>query len=1063
METLSIDIETYSGAELSKTGVYRYCQDPDFEILLFGYSMDGGSVCVVDFTAGEQLPEEVLAALTDNSVTKWAYNCTYERVCISAWLKRHGYPLHNEEYAEADYLDPAAWRCTMIWSAYLGLPMSLADVGAVLGLEKQKLDTGKDLIRCFCKPCTPAKANGMRTRNMPSDYPDKWRQFKIYNERDVETELEIKRRLATFPVPEDVWAQYRQDQEINDRGILVDTTLVKNAISMDTRSHETLTSLVKQLTQLENPSSVQQMKHWLSINGMEVETLGKKQVTELIKDAPPLLREVLSLRLQLSKSSVKKYLAMQSAVCADNRIRGCFQFYGANRTGRFCLTGDHEVLTEKGWVRLDEWDERDAIACWNSRLTVVSFQQAKRVEFDYTGPMYTYQDVRIDQCSTPDHKMYVQPHYGAPWQDMTVKEMAEHSPVIPMTGNRIIRYYNDNIYLRVMLMVQADGAYTDVHSIMLNFKKRRKIERCKYLLRKAEIIFTERKHGDVTRIDIAARDVPLWLRQFKTKEFGTWLFDENPEIIFDELPNWDGYRCGPHSIQYTTCNKKNADIIQAIAHMSGRCAVMKIRHPQKDTWQTAYVLDIWENPKSGHIIKGKPVISDFDGKVYCAVTSTGYFLVRRNGRVWVTGNSGRLVQLQNLYRNSLPDLDTARELVRSGDYETVDMLYGSVPEVLSELIRTAFIAPEGKKLFVADFSAIEARVIAWLAGEKWRMQLFHNNGDIYCQSASTMFHVPVEKHGINGHLRQKGKIAELACIAEGEPVLTDLGLVLIQSVTPDMRVWDGESWVHHDGVVYRGVKEVITYDGLTATPDHLVWHNGQPVQFGTFAGNAPKRTARVYDILNAGPNHRFTVSGHLVHNCGYGGSVGALKAMGALEMGLTEDELLPLVQAWRDSNPNIVRLWWDIDAAAMTAVVDRTETYTHGLRFRRKSGMLFVRLPSGRMLTYVKPVIGTNKFGSPSLTYMGVGNTKRWERLETYGCKLCENLIQGIARDVLCYAMQTLSDCRIVAHVHDEVIIEADADASLEDICERMSRTPPWAEGLELRADGYVTPFYKKD
>lgn len=661
MNTLSIDIETYSGADLIHTGVYKYAEDPAFEILLFGYAVDGGSVQVVDLASGQTIPDEIIAALTDNSVMKWAFNCAFERVCLSRWLKLHGYHLNNESYGQredhtGDYLDPKAWRCTMIWSAYLGLPLSLAGAGSVLGLEKQKLDTGKDLIRYFCKPCAPTKANGMRTRNHPKDAPEKWRQFIVYNERDVVTEMEIQRKLAGYPVPDFVWAQYRQDQEINDRGILVDTVLVENAIAMDTRSHNELTDLVKQMTRLENPSSVQQMKRWLGENGMEVDSLGKKQVAELIKDAPAPLKDVLSLRLQLSKSSVKKYLAMQTAVCADDRIRGCFQFYGANRTGRF---------------------------------------------------------------------------------------------------------------------------------------------------------------------------------------------------------------------------------------------------------------------------------------------------------------SGRLVQLQNLYRNSLPDLNSARDLVRGGDYDSVDMLYGSVPDVLSELVRTAFIAPTGKLFFVADFSAIEARVIAWLAKEQWRIDVFHEGKDIYCASASAMFHVPVEKHGVNGHMRQKGKIAELAL--------------------------------------------------------------------------------------------------------GYGGSVGALKAMGALEMGLSEEELLPLVRAWRDSNPNIVRFWWDVDTAAMAAVADKTETETHGIRFCRKSGMLFVTLPSGRQLCYVKPVIGTNKFGSPSLTYMGIGSTKRWERLETYGPKLCENLIQAISRDILCYAMQSLSGCQIVAHVHDEVIIEADPDTSLNDICECMGRTPPWAPGLELRADGYTASYYMKD
>ena len=639
MKNISIDIESYSSVDLSTSGVYRYAEAPDFAILLFGYSVDGGEVQVVDLAQGEKIPQEILDALADNSVTKWAYNANFERVCLSRFL---GFPT-------GEYISPHSWRCTMVWAATLGLPLSLAEVGAALGLDKQKMTEGKDLIRFFCVP-------GKNGRNLPNASPDKWATFKAYNKRDVETEMAIQQRLRNFPVPDDVWEQYHLDQEINDRGILIDMKLVENAIQMDEHSREELTRKMQKLTGLDNPNSVMQMKEWLSENGLAVDTLGKKAVAALMRDCPPELRDVLELRLQLAKSSVKKYQAMQNCACMDNRARGMFQFYGANRTGRF---------------------------------------------------------------------------------------------------------------------------------------------------------------------------------------------------------------------------------------------------------------------------------------------------------------SGRLVQLQNLPQNHLPDLEQARELIRDGDYETVKMLYGDVPDTLSQLVRTAFIAPKGKQFIVADFSAIEARVIAWIAGEEWRNEVFKKGKDIYCASASQMFKVPVEKHGINGHLRQKGKIAELAL--------------------------------------------------------------------------------------------------------GYGGSTGALKAMGALDMGLQEEELKPLVDAWRGSNPNIVKLWWDVDAAVMKAAQDKTTTETHGMKFEYQSGMLFITLLSGRRLAYVKPKIGTNQFGSPAVTYMGIGGAKKWERLESYGPKFVENIIQGTARDILCYAMQTLRCCNIVAHVHDEVIIEAPLNMSLEAVCEQMSRTPPWAEGLLLRADGYTTPFYKKD
>ena len=646
MKTLSIDIETYSDIPLQKTGVYRYSGSPNFEILLFGYSIDSGPVQVVDLTCGEHIPKEVLAALEDDSVIKWAFNAAFERVCLSRYL---GYPT-------GEYLDPESWHCSMVWAATMGLPLSLEGVGAVLGLEKQKLTEGKELIKYFCQPCLPTKANGQRTRNRPFHAPDKWELFKRYNARDVEAEMGIQQKLSKFPVPPQVWEEYDIDQEINDRGVRIDMELVEQAIDMDARSRQELTDAMKHMTALENPNSVQQMKQWLSDNGVETDSLGKKVVAELLKTAPPELAEVLTLRQQLAKSSVRKYQAMEKTVCSDSRARGMFMFYGANRTGRF---------------------------------------------------------------------------------------------------------------------------------------------------------------------------------------------------------------------------------------------------------------------------------------------------------------SGRNIQLQNLPQNHLPDLAEARALVRSGDFDAVKLLYEDVPDTLSQLIRTAFIPRDGAQFLVAGFSAIEARVIAWFAGETWRQEVFAKGGDIYCASASQMFKVPVEKHGVNGHLRQKGKIAELAL--------------------------------------------------------------------------------------------------------GYGGSVGALKAMGAIEMGLTEDELPPLVDAWRQSNPNIVKFWWAVDHAVMEAVRYKHTTTNYGLTFSCRSGMLFITLPSGRKLAYVKPKVGTNKFGGECITYEGIGSTKKWERLDSYGPKFVENIVQATARDILCYAMRTLRHCSIVMHIHDELVIEADPRMSLDVVCQQMARTPPWAKGLLLRADGYATPFYKKD
>jgi DNA polymerase len=660
IKEMSIDLETYSDVDIGKCGVYKYAESDQFEILLFGVSLDGSPVRVYDLASGEVLPEEILAALPDENVTKWAFNASFERICLSNWLKRY-YPQYFTGYSIPEdpagrYLDPASWKCTMIWSAYLGLPLSLAGVGAVLGLQDQKLKEGKDLIRYFCSPRKPTKASGGRTRNLPEHDPEKWALFKFYNQRDVEVEMSIQKRLTHYPVPDQVWEEYHIDQEINDRGIQLDMDVVNNAIAFDEKSRDSLMIQMQQLTGLENPNSVSQMKEWLSQNGVEAGSLGKKDVKQMIPETDGDIREALKLRLQLAKSSVKKYQAMQNAVCKDGRAHGMFQFYGANRSGRW---------------------------------------------------------------------------------------------------------------------------------------------------------------------------------------------------------------------------------------------------------------------------------------------------------------AGRLIQLQNLPQNHMEDLAEARELVRTGDYETLEMLYDDIPDTLSQLIRTAFIARPGYKFVVSDFSAIEARVLAHLAGETWRSKVFAEGKDIYCASASQMFGVPVVKHGINGHLRQKGKIAELAL--------------------------------------------------------------------------------------------------------GYGGSVGALKSMGALEMGLKEEELQPLVDSWRATNPMITAFWWDIDRAVKTAIKERIPTEVRGIHFLCKSGMLFIKLPSGRMLSYVKPRIGENRFGGESVTYMGVGSTKKWERIESYGPKFVENIVQAISRDILCYAMRTLSHCFICGHVHDELIIECSQDVDYRVICEQMGRTPPWLPGIQLRADGYETKLYMKD
>ena len=658
IKELSIDLETYSDIDLKKSGVYRYAESPHFEILLFGYSVNNGPVMVVDLAQSECIPTDILAALSDEQTTKWAYNASFERVCLSYWLRRNC-PEYFRSYSipedtVGNYLNPASWKCSRIWGAYMGLPLNLKDIGTILKLSGQKMAEGKDLIKYFCTPCRATKANGGRTRNLPLHAPEKWALFKSYNQRDVEVELAIKERLSRYPVPDFIWDEYHLDQEINDRGIGVNMQLVNHAISFDARAKQALLYRMQQKTGLENPNSVAQMKAWLSAKGVETASLDKKAVKGLLPEVSKDVADVLSCRQQLAKSSVSKYTAMANRVCADNRARGCFMFYGASRSGRW---------------------------------------------------------------------------------------------------------------------------------------------------------------------------------------------------------------------------------------------------------------------------------------------------------------AGRGIQLQNLPQNHLEDLEEARNLVLDGNFDALELLYDNVPGVLSELIRTAFVPKPGYKYIVSDFSAIEARVLSFLAGEQWRMDVFKDGKDIYCESASKMFKVPVEKHGQNSHLRQKGKIAELAL--------------------------------------------------------------------------------------------------------GYGGSVGALKAMGALEMGLDESELQPLVDAWRQANPNITAFWWAIDAAVKQAVIYKTKTETHGFLIYYRGGMLFIDLPSGRRLCYVKPRMGVNQFGSDSVTYEGI-STGKWTRIESYGPKFVENIVQAVSRDILAYAMKGLRFCQIVGHVHDELIIECNPKVSLDAICKQMGRTPPWSSGLQLRADGYECSFYQK-
>lgn len=964
------DIETYSDVDLKKAGLYKYAESPAFSVLLFAYSFDGGPVHVIDLACGDAIPEDVVNALYCPEVIKHAYNAAFEIECLSRHFGRQ-LPVYQ-------------WRCTMLHGLYVGYPGSLDATGKALGLEedKRKMAAGKALIRYFCTPCKPTKANGGRTRNLPHHDPGRWDLFKQYNAQDVVTEMEIERRLSAFPVPAKVQTQWELDLEINRRGVAVDMDLVHGALELDATGRAEMIDEAREITGLDNPNSVGQLAGWLrDRTGEEIPKLTKEAVSDLLGGAglPGDARRVLEIRQELGKTSNKKYNSLEAAVCGDGRVRGLLQFYGANRTGRWCLTGDHEILTPKGWERLDEW-EGGEIACWAPSTETISFQKAEALRFYYSGEMYRVRHQRCEQICTPDHKMAVLGKTGN-WEAYTMDALGMHRFTIPFTGKRAAgQNAGSGIQLRVLVMVQADGHYTESGDIRLKFKKGRKTERCKMLLRAADIPFIHTENGDGSHsFCIKSRWLPLWLRQFKDKTFGWWLIDESPDVIFDELPYWDGYRCGPNSIQYCTTNKQNADVIQACAALSGLSATIITKRRDERGWSSAYYVNVWLTPGRGTAIRREQVSKEcFSGDVYCAATKTGFFVVRRNGKVWITGNSGKLVQPQNLPRTYIDGdlLPLARDLVKRQDAQGLRLVYGgSVADTLSQLIRTAFCASPGALLVDADFSAIEARMIAWLAGEEWVLEVFRTHGKIYEAAAAQMFGVPFEdirKGRPEYAYRQKGKVATLAL--------------------------------------------------------------------------------------------------------GYQGGTGALINMGALRMGIPEDDLPDIVDRWRQANRRIVEFWWALDAASKHTVQTGRPVELPGgkVAFAREidrgNGLDFltIRLPSGRKLHYAQPRMGQDRFGRPSICYMGLNQTtKKWETLETYGGKLAENITQAVARDCLAEAITRLEAAgyRVVFHVHDEVVTDrpGGTEADLDRVAEIMSVVPDWAPGLPLAADGWVNAFFKKD
>lgn len=950
---LSIDIETYSATDLSKAGVYKYAEDPSFEILLLGFALDNQPVRVIDLTERE-LPAWMDEALTDPEIIKCAWNANFERTCLA---KAVGVPMPPEQ-----------WEDTMITAAELGLPLSLAAAGSVLGLpeDKQKMNEGRNLIQYFSKPCKPTKSNGQRTRNLPEHAPERWALYKEYNARDVETEREIRRKLQMHTIDRSEHPLWCIDQRINDRGVQLDRRFAENAAEVDRQIKEALKAEAKQISKLDNPNSVAQIKKWIQTEtGLTVPSLDKRSigaVMDQLQEHPSIVR-FLQIRSRLSMTSTAKYNRMLECVNSDDRIRGLSQFYGASRTGRWCLTGDHEVLTPDGWIRLDAFAGTiKEILCWNAKTEILSFQKAKGVQFDYKGEMYCYEQQRVSQIATPDHRMPVLGKDGT-WTEKTVGEIGEHQTKIAFTGRRLQQpRAHASAELRILIMTQADGHYTSDGALRFHFSKERKKERCEKLLHDCEIPHTYKNNADGTStITIKPAYIPIWLRTFKSKTFGFWLLDEPADVVFDELAFWDGYAASKNSMQYTTTNRQNADVVQACALCAGYSATLLEKKRSQDGWSTAYYVNIWRNPGQGTGLR-KDQISRVahDGPVYCAETPTGFFAVRRNGKVWITGNSGRNVQMQNLKQNKMPDadLDIARGLVRDGDAETLGLLYDPA-QALSELIRTSFVPRNGCKFIVSDFSAIEARVLAWLAGEAWRLEVFNTHGKIYEASAEQMFRLPPGSVKKGDPMRQKGKIAELAL--------------------------------------------------------------------------------------------------------GYGGSVGALKAMGALEMGLQENELKPLVDSWRAANRQITKLWWDVDAAAKRCIkTGHVQRVRPGLQMRKDGMLLRIQLPSGREISYVRPRVNEED----QIVYEGQIQAGGWGQIETYGPKLVENIIQATSRDALAESMRRLdaAEIPVVFHVHDEVICEVpEGSCTAGDIATLMGRPISWAKDLPMKADAYEASYYKKD
>lgn len=997
MKYLFADLETFSPLNLPQVGSFRYAED--CEILLWGYAIDNEPARVWDCTNPQtkEMPEALAKALKEVQAGErkivWHNGMMFDTVVLAA----HGYHIPLEMIVD-----------TMVIAYQHGLPGALGDLCDVLRMptDKAKDKDGKRLVQLFCKPqpeCYKVRRHDRYTK------PEDWIKFVNYCRLDVEAERELFKALPKWNCTE--WEHRLQvlDAEINRRGVKVDIELAKAAVELSERRKGILAEETQRQTNGEVGAATQRdalIDYMAREYGWKIDTMTKAELEKRVDDpsVPEPVRELLKLRLMSTKTSIQKFKALLRRVNKDGRMRGGLQFRGAARTGRWCLTGDHEVLTPNGWVRLDEWQGGE-IACWNVDETV-DFMEAKALAFPYEGEMCAIESKRVSQISTPDHRMACAWGTKREWRVKTAEECALGKVRIPYYGRRKLPWFCvEEIPLRVAVMTQADGHFSSRGRVTFHFKKERKVARCQMLLSAAGIRFSRNTYETGTVFTVYPSDIPEWLRAFEEKVFSPALFDADPDVFFDELSFWDGSVSTKNSFQYSTAVRANADFVQAFAHMSGRAAILLERPGRKEGWSTIYTLNIWENGSNRSVVMPEAHSKQaFKGTVYCAETKTGFFMVRRNGRVWVTGNSGRGMQLQNLARPTMPqrEIDFAAAVLKDGTFEC---FYEDPSSVLPNLLRGEIIAPAGKKLIVADYSNVEGRVLAWLAGEEWKLQAFRDfdaghGHDLYKLAYARAFGVKPED--VTKPQRQIGKVLELALgYGGGAPAFARFAKAY--------------------GIDLSDMAEYVK-----STAQRAVW-------------------------LEAVDGYPYFVEKN---------RTGGLEREAFIACDV-------LKRLWRKTNPKIVQFWANVGQAVQKAIVSRESVRVGYVAFTRTESFLVIRLPSGRLLCYPSPKTNPG-VGKDSFTYMGVNQfSRKWEKIESYGAKNVENITQAVACDLLSEGLLRMDAAgyKTVLTIHDEAITEApDTDEfTFKKMEHLMSTLPDWAPELPLVAAGYEAYRYRKD